>query len=97
MFRLTNITILDAFQIQCSFNTGETKILDLSTALDKSNKFVKKLFENNVYKKAKIGSFGEIYWENVGEMKDYDGTVITCEYDISPEFAYFHSTKIADK
>jgi hypothetical protein len=86
MFRLTNITILDAFQIQCSFNTGETKLLDLTTALDTSNKFVKKLLENNFYKTAKIGSFGEIYWENVGEMKDYDGTVI----------AYFHSIKIAD-
>jgi hypothetical protein len=29
-------------------------------------------------------------------MKDYDGKVIACEYDISPEFAYFHSIKIAD-
>ena len=96
MFRLTNITILDAFQIQCSFNTGETKLLDLTTALDTSNKFVKKLLENNFYKTAKIGSFGEIYWENVGEMKDYDGKVIACEYDISPEFVYFHSIKIAD-
>ena len=51
--------------------------------------------DNNTYKAAKIGSFGEIYWENVGEMKDYDGTIIACAYDISPEFAYYHSIKIA--
>lgn len=94
MFKITNISILDSFQIQCSFNTGETKLLDLSKSLDTTNKFVKKLMDNNTYKTAKIGSFGEIYWENVGEMKDYNGTIISCEYDISPEFAYFHSTKI---
>jgi len=56
---------------------------------------LKKLIDNDTYKTAKIGSFGEIYWENVGEMKNYDGTIIACEYDISPEFAYYNSTKIS--
>ena len=94
MYKVTNISILDEFQIQCTFNTGETKLLDVSKSLDIKNKFVQKLMDNNTYKAAKIGSFGEIYWENVGEIKDYDGTIITCAYDISPEFAYYHSTKI---
>lgn len=91
MFKVTNISILDFYKIQCSFNTGETKILDLTTSLDQNNKFVKKLIKNDTYKFAKIGSFGEIYWENIGEIKDYDGTIIPCEYDISPEFAYYNS------
>jgi hypothetical protein len=95
MYKVTNIFILDAFQIQCTFNTGETKLLDVSKSLDANNKFVQKLMNNNTYKDAKIGSFGEIYWENIGEMKDYDGTVIACDYDISPEFAYYYSTKIS--
>ena len=95
MYKVTNISILDEFQIQCTFNTGETKLLDVSKSLDIKNKFVQKLMDNNTYKAAKIGSFGEIYWENVGEMKDYDGTIIACAYDISPEFAYYHSTKIS--
>ena len=95
MYKVTNISILDEFQIQCTFNTGETKLLDVSKSLDIKNKFVQKLMDNNTYKAAKIGSFGEIYWENVGEIKDYDGTIITCAYDISPEFAYYHSTKIS--
>jgi len=94
MYKVTNISILDAFQIQCTFNTGETKLLDVSKSLDANNKFVQKLMNNNTYKDAKIGSFGEIYWEKIGEMKDYDGTVIACDYDISPEFVYYHSTKI---
>jgi hypothetical protein len=95
MYKVTNIYILDAFRIQCTFNTGETKLLDLTLSLDPTNQFVKKLIDNDTYKTAKIGSFGEIYWENVGEMKNYDGTIIACEYDISPEFAYYHSTKIS--
>jgi len=94
MFRITNISFLDAYQIQCSFNTGEVKLLDLTKSLDTTNRFVQKLLDDNTYKTAKIGSFGEIYWENVGEMKDYDGSTIACEYDISPEFAYYYSTKI---
>jgi hypothetical protein len=91
MFKVINISVLDSFQIQCSFNTGETKILDLTKTLDQNNKFVKKLIENDRYKSAKIGLFGEIYWENIGEIKDYDGSIISCEYDISPEFAYYNS------
>jgi hypothetical protein len=91
MFKVTNISVLDAYQIKCSFNTGETKILDLSKSLDQNNKFVKKLIEMDTYKSAKIGFFGEIYWENIGVMKDYDGSIISCEYDISPEFAYYNS------
>jgi hypothetical protein len=94
MFRITNISILDAFQIQCSFNTGETKVLDLKKSLDINNKYVKKLIKNDTYKNAKIGSFGEIYWEGIAEMKDFDGSIIPCEYDMSPEFVYQNSTKI---
>jgi hypothetical protein len=50
--------------------------------------------DNNIYKAAKIGSFGEIYGEEIAEMKDYDGSIIPCNYDMSPEFVYQNSTKI---
>jgi len=42
MYKVTNISILDAFRIQCTFNTGETKLLDLTLSLDPTNQFVKK-------------------------------------------------------
>ncbi len=92
MYKITNIDFLDSYKLLCSFNTGERKVLDLTMALDISNKYVKKLINMETFKKAKIGSFGEIYWDGIGEIKDYDGSIISCAYDISPEFAYFNST-----
>ena len=29
--------------------------------------------------------------DDEGEIKDYDGTILSCEYDISPEFVYQNS------
>ncbi len=94
MHKITNISILATYKICCVFNTGEKKVLDLSSVLDDSNKYKRKLLNNEVFQQAKIGSFGEIYWDNIGEIKDYDGTIISCVYDISPEFAYYNSSKI---
>jgi hypothetical protein len=94
MHKITNISILEAFKICCIFNNGEKKVLDLFKVLDDSNKYKSKVLNDAVFHLAKIGSFGEIYWDNIGEIKNYDGSILTCEYDISPEFAYFNSTKI---
>lgn len=94
MYKIINISFLDDYKIVCHFNNGEVRMLDLSKSLDLSSKFAQKVIENDTYKKAKIGLFGEILWEEIGEMKDYDGSVIACAYDISPEYAYFHSVKI---
>lgn len=41
-----------------------------------------------------IRSFGEIYWEGITEMKNFDGSKIPYEYDMSTEFEYQNSTKI---
>lgn len=66
-------------------------VLDIGLALDQTNKLVKKLVDPDVFRKARIGLFGEIYWDKVGEIKELDGSISTCEFDISPEFAYHHS------
>jgi GR25 family glycosyltransferase involved in LPS biosynthesis len=60
---------------------------------DSTNKLVKKLADPEVFKEAKIGQFGEIYWENIGEIKELDGSVSLCEFDVSPEFVFYNSTK----
>ena len=94
MYKIIDIAFLDKFQLVCHFNNGEKRILDLTTSLDFSDKFAKKVIEKDTFKKAKIGMFGELLWEEVGKIKDFDGSIISCAYDISPEFAYFHSSKI---
>lgn len=94
MRKITAIKFLDSFKLLCIFNTGEKRLLDVSKALDMQHGLAKKLTDPKVFSQARVGSCGEIVWEGIGEIKDYNGSVIPCEYDISPEFAYHHSEEI---
>ena len=94
VIKIQSIKILDSHKILCVFNTGETRILDITLSLDSTYKLVKKLANQDVFKNAKIGQFGEIYWEEIGEMRELDGSITSCVYDISPEFVFYNSTKV---
>ena len=61
--------------------------------LDSNQKYARRIFDADVFRQAKIGSLGEIYWENIAEIKMLDGKIQPCNYDISPEFAYLNSEK----
>jgi len=91
MIKITEISIKEPFKIICTFNTSEIKILDLKKVLDGRNQYAKKILDTSIYAKVKIGEFGELTWENMAKMKDENGELISCAYDISPEFAYHHS------
>jgi hypothetical protein len=91
MVKVTHIEIVDSHTILCVFSTNERRLLDIHKVLDPENRLVKKVLQPATFKQAKIGEFGEILWENAGEIRELDGSVSSCEYDISPEFAYHHS------
>lgn len=81
------------FTLVIRFENNELKTLNIK-ALDFSSyskSIIDKLFEKNVFEKVKIGALGQIYWENVATMQDYDGKTIPCEFDISPEYVYLTS------
>lgn len=90
MLKIEVIQFLDSHKILCFFNTGEKRVLDICLALNQTNKLVK-IVHPDVFRMAKIGLFGEIYWDQIGEIKELDGSISSCVYDISPEFAYHHS------
>ena len=94
MIKIISIEILDSFQILCYFNSNERRILDLKNVLDPNNRFVNKILNPTIFRKAKVGEFGEIKWDNMGEIKELDGSLTLCEYDISPEFAYYKSAPL---
>jgi hypothetical protein len=94
VIKIQSIKILDSHKILCVFNTGEMRVLDITLVLDSTNKLVKKLSNQDVFKNAKIGQFGEIYWEEIGEIQELDGTISKCNYDISPEFVFYNSSKV---
>ena len=97
MKKIIDITFEEPYKILCYFNNGEKRILDLKQILDPRQKYAKKVFDESIFYKAKVGDFGEIYWDNVAEIKDYDGKYIPCEYDISPELIYSNSVPVEEK
>ena len=91
MLKIETIQILETYKLLCVFNTGEKRILDIQSTLDLANEYVKRIVQPETFKKVKIGDFGQIYWENIAEMKDLNGVTFPCEFDMSPEFVYHNS------
>lgn len=90
MRKIIKIEFNESNQIICHFDNNELRVLDLSNLIN--DKYINKILsDENVFKSAKIGEFGELFWHNSAEMKDLNGNIIPCEYDISPEFAYYNS------
>ncbi len=90
MRKIIELELLEDNIMICKFDNNEQRILNLREVV--KDKYAKKIIADvDIFKKAKIGQFGEIYWASIAEIKDQDGVVHSCEYDISPEFAYLNS------
>lgn len=94
MRKIVKIEFNENNQIICHFDNNELRVLNLSKAI--KDKYITKIIsDEKVFKSAKTGEFGEIYWSDAAEIKDLNGNLIPCEYDISPEFAYYNSQPLA--
>ena len=89
MKKVTKIIFLTEYKLHCFFNNGEERLLDVPAIL--KDKYAKKIMNEHIFKKAKVGDLGEIYWEGIGEIKQLDGSLTPCNYDMSPEFVYINS------
>ncbi len=96
MKKIIDISFKEPYKILCYFNDGEKRMLDLKQILDPQQKYEKKVFNESIFYRAKVGDFGEIYWDNLAEIKDFDGNYIPCEYDISPELIYSNSIPVEE-
>ena len=94
MIKVVQILEIKPFYIICKFNNDEVKKFNLNEALieKKDSRFVKNIEREDVFSQVKIGELGQLYWEGAAEMKDEKGNTFVCEYDMSPEFIYHHST-----
>ncbi len=90
MKKIVELYIEKPFVLLCVFANGEKRLFDLSNSLN--DKYAKKLMNEEVFRQAKIGSFGEVYWENVAEIRNLKGELEPCQYDMSAEFVYENST-----
>ncbi len=93
MRKIVKIEFLENSKILCYFDNEEVRILGLRDSID--DKYMKKILsDESLLKMAQIGELGEIFWPELGEMSDKDGKSIPCNYDISPEFAYYNSVPV---
>ena len=96
MHKLLEIVEIDSFSIICTFTNGEVRKLEIDKILEakKEDLYVKKILTPIVFNSVKIGELGQLYWENIAQMKDENGNFKPCEYDMSPEFVYYNSNSI---
>jgi len=99
MIKPIKIVDIAPYYIVCLFNNGELRKFTVEPIFfSKVNKsIIDNIFSINTFNTAKIGTLGQLYWDNVATMKDEKGNPISCEYDISPEFVYHHSKAFVPK
>jgi hypothetical protein len=95
MRKIKHIKIISNFIIRCEFDNGEIRDLDLTTFMDKNERYASKVFDENVFKSVQVGELGQLYWAGIAEMKSLEGDVIPIEYDICPDFAYMKSVALS--
>ena len=92
MIRVTQISVLPNYNLECRFSSGEIKKLDVLPLIERHRHLigVESLLNENIFKDAQIGQFGEIVWKKIVTTTNND-EVMCWDYDISPEFAYQNS------
>lgn len=92
MRKVEEISFLTADQVICKFDSGEKRVFIPTKHL--KGAFFKAIVEGGKLKDLKVGSLGELYWENAAKIKDLNGIDQLCAYDVSPEFIYNNSEPI---
>ena len=79
-----------------SFWEWKNRILNLAASI-KDGQMEKILSNEELFKTAQLGEFGEIFWVNMDKFTELDGQEKACAYDISPEFAYYNAQPLDNK
>lgn len=94
MFKVTKIIEVSPYFIICEVNDSFVKKVNVLPLLENHKKLkgIEKLKDFKNFSKVKIGSFGELFWEDI--IENSSGI---WNYDISPEFImeYGENVKMA--
>ena len=92
MIRVVKILDIQQEYIDCELNNGTKKRITLHPLLEKHSNFkgIEQFQNLQFLKNAEIGAFGEIFWKDAV----FTSTNEKWNYDISPEFIYFHGASI---
>jgi|ERR1039458_574311 hypothetical protein len=89
--RIKDILSVESYSIKCLWNTGEIRIIDLEKELsnNKSDSVLGKLLDKEIFSTVKVDNeSGTIYWDNLLNYHDLDGTVKKGPLDFCPDVLY---------
>ena len=89
MIRIDKIIEIAPYYVDCRFNTGELKRIEVLPLLLNHQDLngIDQLKDHSIFEKALIGEMGELKWEKI-ILSPKDDSGKRWDYDISPEFAY---------
>ena len=89
--KIVQITEIGKYYCVCRFSSGIKKKLNIEPLIKAhAGMITKDLFDFSIFSQVNIGDFGQLYWSDAATMKDENGALIPCEYDISSEYVYHH-------
>ena len=92
MNKIVEIIDIGKYYCVCKFKDGATKKINIEPLIKShADKLTRNLFDFSIFSEVKIGDMGQLYWANSSTMKDENGNLIQCEYDISPEFIFYNA------
>ncbi len=97
MRKIVEVRTIKPFILRCTFDNGELRDLFLEKHIDKNGKYSRKLFNELVFETVCVGENGELFWKDIAEIKELDGSITPCEYDICPDFAYLKSEPVLEE
>lgn len=96
MHHITKIEKVENYKVYCLFDNKEVRSVDFTTMImNTKSDYILKLKDINIFNQVKLDLTSKtLYWENLAQMKDYDGQIIPCELDFDPTVLYNISEKI---
>ncbi len=92
MYKVKKIIEVVPYSITCELNNGVLRKVDMKSIFENHSHLngIKQLKNENVFKSVAIGEMGEIFWKDIIISKSNE----KWNYDISPEYIYYHGTTI---
>lgn len=99
--RIEQIISVEPYKIICLWNTGEKRFFDLEDIIKSKSSSVESpyraLLNADKFREVKLDeNFHTIYWDNLIQMRELDGTLKPAPLDFCPDWLYDISSKSMD-
>ena len=89
---VTKIIEIKPFFIRAIFDGNEERIINFQPLI----KNVPILKKESIFRQATLDDYPTIKWDNLGKIKELDGSISSCPLDFSPNTLYELSTPVSE-